>query len=160
MTPEGFPGERVGRWTLKRLLGTGGFGSTWEALDESGRAVALKLLSHPPGDELRSLASICHPCVPEVCDAGHLPRPFLAMRLVEGRPLSKWLKASPPPLDLTLQFTAWIADALATVHQAKLAHGDVTPSNILVDQIHNGSLALIDFGLSGSGTRGGTLHYA
>ena len=48
-------GARIGRWRLCELLGAGGFGTTWSVTDETGSLAALKILTEPPGNELRAL---------------------------------------------------------------------------------------------------------
>ncbi|MBW1879437.1 MAG: hypothetical protein JRJ84_13825, partial [Deltaproteobacteria bacterium] len=50
--------DRIGRWLLQERLGSGTYGTTWRAVDEDGRAAALKVLPEPPGDELRALSSV------------------------------------------------------------------------------------------------------
>ena len=144
MTPRA--GERIEDWTLDCLLGEGGFGSTWRALNTHGEVAAVKLLSAVPGDELRALSRLRHPCVPTVYSAGSHPRPFIAMELIEGHPISRWVQAGPAPHSHAAQLLLLLSDALATVHRNGLIHGDVTPDNIILESISEGKVALIDFG--------------
>lgn len=151
-------GERVGRWTLRRPLGTGGYGTTWLVDDPSGAKAALKLLKGPPGVEIRALSQVCHPAVVGVLDAGMHPVPHLVLELVPGQPLSRLLRAGPPPLEVVVRFAGVLSHALASVHHAGVVHGDIKPENIVVENPRRGRICLIDFG---SGRRGGgTLSYA
>lgn len=89
-------GDRlIGRYTVRRHLGTGGFGSVYLALDElSERAVAIKLLDRlPPGlvpyvrDEMAWLRLLALPGVPRVLDEGeHAGCAWFAMEHVAGEP--------------------------------------------------------------------------
>ncbi len=152
-------GVRVGPWTLRRPLGRGDFGSAWRATHADGRVAAVKLLDAPPGDEVRALGRVCHPCVVGVLDAGVSPTPYLALELAPGRTLSSMIQRATPPLDRALRIVALVADALASVHDQGLVHGDVKPANIVVDRISSGRVHLVDFGMAGH-AHGGTLAYA
>jgi len=155
----GHAGERIGRWTLKKKLGSGGFGSAWEAEDNERYVAALKLLPGPPGGELRALAQVCHPAVPSFLDAAGGTRPFLVMELAQGRTLTRMLRAGRAPDAAALAILAVLADALSAVHQAGLVHGDVKPDNFVVNSVKQLEMMLVDFGVAGSG-EGGTLQYA
>lgn len=159
MTREPVPGDMAGAWRLETLLGKGAFGATWRAVDALGRVAAVKLLSEPPGDEVRALAGFSHPAIPTLFDAQGAPSPYVAMELAVGRPLSEMLRRGRAPASAALQLIAVMADALAHVHDAGLVHGDVKPENILVDHIGDLRMWLVDFGACGQ-PGAGTLHYA
>jgi len=151
-------GDRVGRWQLRRCLGEGEFGATWLARDASGHQAAVKLLAEPPGDELRALARVVHPVVVQVLGGGGTPVPHLVMEFARGRPLTAWLRKPAPPSTAT-RITAFLADALATMHQADVVHGDIKPDNVMVESIRPTRLKIVDFGLANQ-RHGGTLNYA
>ena len=103
-------GAHVGRYVVTDVLGEGGMGVVYAALDpELDRKVALKLLqANPSGGstaggqtwllrEAQALARLAHPNVIGVYDVGTLDedRVFVAMELVEGDTLRAWLKAGP-----------------------------------------------------------------
>ncbi len=159
MMAEPSSGDQVGPWRLETLLGRGAFGATWRAVDSLGRVAAVKLISEPPGDELRALAGFSHPAIPALYDAQGAPQPYVAMELAVGRPLSEMLRRGRAPESAALQLCAVMADALAHVHEAGLSHGDVKPENILVDHIGQMRMWLVDFGACGM-PGAGTLHYA
>lgn len=136
------------------MLGSGGFGAVYAATDASGRPAVVKLLAAPPGDELRSLARVCHPAVVSALGGGSSPVPYLAMARAPGVPLSELHGADPTA---ALRWVTVLADALAACHQAGVVHSDVKPSNVLVDHA-SGRVTLVDFGMTGK--QGGTFAYA
>lgn len=159
MSVAGRVGERLGRWTLLKKLGSGGFGSAWLAEDDNGYTAALKLLPGPPGGELRALAQVCHPAIPSMLDAQGGAQPFLAMELAPGRTLTKMIRAGRAPDSAAVTVISILADALSAVHQAGMVHGDVKPDNFVVNSVKSREMMLVDFGVAGTG-EGGTLLYA
>ncbi|MEN0061520.1 MAG: ATP-binding protein [Myxococcota bacterium] len=151
-TPSVSAGARFGHWQLERCLGEGGFGSAWLARDAAGHLAVVKLLSAPPGNEIRALAKIHHPAVVPALGAGTEPCPYLVMGLAPGRPLGERLE-----FGLATTALARLADGLAACHDAGVAHGDIKPDNVMFDA-ESGRVTVIDFGLAG-GT-GGTPRYA
>jgi signal transduction histidine kinase/tetratricopeptide (TPR) repeat protein len=152
-------GERLGRWTLSKKLGSGGFGSAWLASDDNGQEAALKILGGPPGGEARALARICHPAVPALLDAQGGTKPYLCMELAPGRTLTRMIKAGRAPDRAAITVLAVLADALSAVHIAGMSHGDMKPDNVVVSSVAAGKMMIVDFGVAGTG-EGGTLLYA
>ncbi len=160
----GLEGRRVGRFRLLAKLGEGGMGVVVEALDEHlDRKVALKFLTRARDDEVarerlareaRSLARLSHPNIVAVYDSGvseglH----YLAMELVEGRTLRRWLDgddAAPPPgrVEILEMFLA-IGRALAAAHELGVVHRDFKPDNVLIGD--DGRPRIVDFGLASIG---------
>lgn len=107
-----------GRYRILRQLGTGGFGSVWEAVDEKldDRPVAVKILNAPAHGqhaakllerERKALGRVDHPGVVGIRDVGeHRERPFLVMDRVEGTGLDAVIasvrRATPPGAAPTL----------------------------------------------------------
>src|SRR5262249_45703986 len=100
------PGTHVGRYVIERMLGAGGMGVVYRALDtELDRVVALKLLRTARGPiaaamaerlarESRLMAKVRHPSVLTVYDAGRDgDRVYLAMEHIGGGTLADWLRA-------------------------------------------------------------------
>lgn len=147
--------RHVGPFRLLRRIGTGGFGTVFEAWDARlGRAVALKLLHRPSDDartqllaEARAAASLEHRAfvrVLEVIDEdGALA---LVLELVRGQTLADRLAQGPIPLTQALDWTAELAEAMAEAHRVGLVHGDLKPANLMVDQ--DNRLRILDFGLA------------
>ena len=116
------PGERLGRYEVIDLLGVGGMGSVYRALDASlGREVALKALAEAfRGDsaslrrferEARVLATLNHPNIATIYGFERLNgSPFLVLERVEGDTLAQRLSRGrmplPEALAIALQITA------------------------------------------------------
>ena len=98
--------------------------------------------------EWRLAASIEHPSIVEVIDAGETgDRLYILMRLVDGPDLAKLVKEEGPlSPERTLDLLEQIGDALDAAHSQGLVHRDVTPRNILVAAGDRAYLA--DFGVA------------
>jgi serine/threonine protein kinase len=123
-------------------------GSVYGAYDpELDREVALKVLpTHTRTDEARTLARVSHPNVVSLYDAGECEGwPFIAMELVEGEPLRRWLERLDPARDAVVGVFLQLARGLHAVHVAGFVHRDVKPDNVLVGE--DGRVRLVDFGL-------------
>ncbi|NVB79889.1 MAG: serine/threonine protein kinase [Kofleriaceae bacterium] len=138
-------GARVSAYEVERPIGTGGMGWVYAAkhvLD--GRRVALKILRE---DQLRQeraidrmmreaqiLATVNHGGIPRFFECGLLDdgRPWIAMELVEGTPLS--LRIAEGPLDhaMVLDLLGNVAGVLAAAHQRGVTHRDLKPDNVLL----------------------------
>jgi class 3 adenylate cyclase/ABC-type transport system substrate-binding protein/streptogramin lyase len=152
-------GTRVAGYRIERLLGEGGTGAVYLAVDENlDRPVALKLL--PPElsrderfqkrflREARMAAHLEHPGIVPIYAAGEADgQLYLAMRHVRGTDLRHILERD-GRLDPSraIQILAPVADALDAAHTQGLVHRDVKPGNILVQEDDRAFLA--DFGLA------------
>lgn len=84
---------------------------------------------------------------PRFVEAGELAGlPYLVLELIEGTSLDRLLAVGPLAPDLALGIGRGIAVVLASLHERGLVHGDLSPENVLVDEL--GEIALIDFGLA------------
>ena len=146
-------------FTLLELLGEGGMGSVFKALDNNlQRKVALKILKRSAGsteedwaklaNEARLTAAINHQNVVKVFSFGEDHGQFyLAMELVEkgsldGLMLLQTRVAEAQVLDIGIQ----IAEGLQAAFEGGLIHRDIKPGNIL---FANARLAkIVDFGLA------------
>jgi serine/threonine protein kinase len=84
----------------------------------------------------KNWSKLRHPNLVNAYDFHHEPEGLVAhlvMEYFDGKPLDKWAKEF-LPLDprLCLQIFRQCADAVRYLHEAKLIHGDIKPSNILV----------------------------
>jgi serine/threonine-protein kinase len=157
-------GTTIGGYRIERLLGSGGMGTVYLAIQESlNRPVALKLLSPQlTADETfrarfrregEVQAALDHPHIVPVYEAGTTDDGlFLAMRYVRGSTLKDLIEGGELDPARTVRLLAPVAGALDAAHAAGLIHRDVKPQNILVDQTDWPYLA--DFGLT-RGNAGG-----
>jgi tetratricopeptide (TPR) repeat protein len=151
------PGS-CGPYRLVRLLGSGGMGAVYlaERIDgEIQQKVAVKLLradGHRPAwrgrflKERQLLASLNHPSIVRVIDAGHTDdeRPYLVMEYVDGVPIDIYAAA----IDLRDRLILFlrVCEGVSHAHQHLIVHRDLKPSNILVDA--SGQPKLLDFGIA------------
>ena len=146
-------------YRIERLLGEGGTGAVYLAVDEHlDRPVALKLL--PPAlsrderfrkrflREARIAAQLEHPGIVPIYAAGEADgQLYLAMRHVRGADLRRILEREGRlEPSRVLSILAPVAEALDAAHTQGLVHRDVKPGNILVEE--NGRAFLADFGLA------------
>jgi len=147
----------VGRYLLGERIGAGGFGIVYRASDPRlGRDVAIKILKDANGssrlllDEARALASVVHPNVLQVFDAGSfddhgIERGYVAMELLLSGDLARWLGNKPSVPEIVTVFAA-AARGLHAAHECGVLHRDFKPSNVLVSD--DGSVRVADFGLA------------
>ncbi|MFF2960003.1 tetratricopeptide repeat protein [Streptomyces sp. NPDC057963] len=154
------------RYRLLDLIGRGGMGEVWRALDESlGRHVAVKCLKPmgPQHDqsftrvlrerfrrEARVAAALQHRGVTVVHDFGeHEGVLYLVMELLDGRNLSQLLEDNeqhPLPVPDIVDIAEQVADALGYTHQQGIVHRDLKPANIM--RLTDGTVKICDFGIA------------
>jgi eukaryotic-like serine/threonine-protein kinase len=146
----------LGGHRLQCMLGHGGMGAVFAAIDERTRQpVALKVMHQGKGAarhqlkrEFRALADLSHPnlvVLHELYLEGDAP--FFTMELVYGEDLLSHLRPT-GVLDHARLRAAMVQliDAVSTLHGAGRLHRDLKPSNLLVRP--NGRLVVLDFGLA------------
>ena len=152
-------GTVIGHYRIDAVLGTGGMGKVYRAVDmRLGRPVALKFLNRTffaDGSarliaEARAAARLDHPnicAVYEVVDDEHC---FIAMQCLEGETLATRIRRGPIAVDEAVEIASQIADALAEAHAKGVVHRDIKPQNIILTP--RGQAMVLDFGLAHSVT--------
>ncbi|HEY5922741.1 MAG TPA: serine/threonine-protein kinase [Kofleriaceae bacterium] len=147
---------KLGRYDVGEPIGSGSMGTVFSGFDpDLKRPVALKVLNTDPNaaaqarlfHEAQALAQLSHPNVVAVYDVGRSDHEvFIAMELLVGRDLERWLAETPrkwkPVVDLFLD----VARGLAAAHAAGIVHRDLKPRNIFVET--TGRVCVTDFGLA------------
>ncbi len=156
---------RIGRFEVRRQLGTGGMGIVFAAFDPAlQREVAVKLLRRDrfkpehleaAGQRLeleaQTAAKLAHPNVVTIFDVGtHDGRVYLAMELVDGPSLLAWARSTARPWKEVLAMFFQAGRGLASAHGVGLLHRDFKPANVLIG--NDQRPRVVDFGLAHYGT--------
>jgi hypothetical protein len=151
-------GSRLGSYEIVDLLGIGGMGEVYRAVDTSlRRPVALKVLPAPVAldpdrlarfqREAEVLAALNHPNIAQIHGIERVDGQLaLVLELVEGPTLADRIEKGAIPIGEALQIGKQIADALEAAHEKGIVHRDLKPSNIKVRT--DGTVKVLDFGLA------------
>ncbi len=152
-------GQRVGRYTVVRELGRGGFGAVFLAQDDQlSRQVAIKTLrpdivataesKQMLIDEARLAATLDHEGIASVYDVeeDESGRPYLVYQYIEGESLRSLMKYGPIPPKRLAEIVFELARAAQYAHEQGVVHRDLQPNNVLLE---SGARPVItDFGLA------------
>jgi WD40 repeat protein/serine/threonine protein kinase len=160
---------RLGTFRVIRLLGSGGMGSVYEAIDSQlARSVALKVLRPRLAGsdvarqrflrEARAAAKLEHDNVVAIYQVGEDNGvPYLAMPLLRGQSLHNLLQGGARhSIAEVLRIGREIAEGLAAAHAQRLIHRDIKPANIWIEE-GTGRVKILDFGLARSATEAARL---
>ncbi len=136
------PGQMLGPYRIVELIGSGGMGRVYKAVDTRlGRSVAIKVsragFTARFRREAQAVAALNHP---NICTLYDLGPNYLVMEYVEGAPIK-----GPMPLPQALKAAIAIAAALDAAHRKGVIHRDLKPANILLT---DSGPKLLDFGLA------------
>lgn len=144
----------LSHYQIRAQLGEGGFGDVYEAWDSKlCRSVAIKRmkhLAHAPTSllkEARLAASLQHAAFVKIFaieEDGDSTA--IVMELVPGITLKQWGQGQPQEASKVLELVRQIAAAMQEAHAAGLTHGDLKPSNLILEP--SGKVRILDFGLA------------
>jgi len=152
------PGSTLGPYRIEALVGRGGMGEVYRALDPRlGRAVALKVLPRQLAadplrrerllKEARSAAALNHPnicTVHEVGEAGG--RDYIVFEHIEGQTLMALRREGGLALGELVDLFLPLAEALDYAHRRGIVHRDLKPANVMVSAL--GLPKILDFGVA------------
>ncbi|MBU0755486.1 MAG: protein kinase, partial [Planctomycetes bacterium] len=164
---DGLPADtRIGQYTLKKLISTGGMGTVYKAEQESPRrTVALKVMREGIASksalrrfeyEAQILAGLDHPNIARVIESGThydaeqggaLGIPYFVMEYVaDAMPLTDYAWKMTLKVSERMRLFLQVCEAVHHGHQKGIIHRDLKPTNLLVDR--SGKVKIIDFGVA------------
>ena len=140
------------------LIASGGMGAVYKGCQKDlDRLVAIKILPPDAGNdaeslarfrsEARAMAKLNHPNIISIYDFGAVQgQCYFVMEYVEGRNVHELITEGAVTPDLAQNILGQVCDALGFAHAKGIVHGDIKPSNVVVDG--DGTVKLLDFGLA------------
>lgn len=156
------PGDMVGHFRLESVLGKGGFGLVWRAVQTEPvkREVALKIVRAEMDTaavvqrfrlERDALARMAHPGIATIYEAGvtRTGEMFIAMEIVDGVPITDYCEAKALNVKQRAALFVQVCHAVEHAHQKFVLHRDLKPENILVREVDGiAQVKIIDFGIA------------
>ena len=151
-----------GKYRLVKLLGEGGMGAVYEAVQEPlNRRCALKVLHKALASdatlvarfkrEAEVAASLGHPNIVQVTDFGFDDgKAFLVMDYLTGEPLASAMERGPMAPERIRFIAAQVLSALDAAHARDIVHRDLKPDNIFLTSVSGvrDMVKLLDFGIA------------
>lgn len=139
-------------YTIKRAVGRGGFGEVYYATSDSGKEVALKLITRNLEIERRGVVQCMNLKCPNLLaihdiKANDEGDTFVIMEYVAGPSLSTVLEEYPDgmPLDEVRAWLKGLVEGVAYLHDHGVVHRDLKPANLFMEE---GVVKIGDYGLS------------
>ncbi len=165
--------QRIGKYAVQKVLGSGSFGEVYQAIDpDLQKNVAIKKLkargSDQPADtrvlftrEARDTSKLSHPNIVIVHGFGIDETdgaPYLVMELLEGETLERNIRRRAEiPLVEKIEIMHQVAEGLQFAHNSGVIHRDIKPANIMV--LSDGTAKVMDFAVAPEGFLIGTPAY-
>ncbi len=151
------PGDVVGGFRLEKKFHEGGLGWLWKvSCADIAAPLVMKLPFLRPGEDPLSIISyeteqmiaprLTGAHVPRYIAGGDFDGPYIVMEMIAGPTLKERLAELPLPPEQVADIGARIADALEDIHQQRVIHLDLKPSNVMMRP--TGEAVLLDFGLA------------
>jgi hypothetical protein len=148
--------DRIGKYTITKVLGQGGFGKVYLAFDpDVGQPVAIKMML-AEGDpdlrrfqlEIRTTASLRHKNIVTIHASGEEGgNPYLVMEFLEGRTLKQIIQERHPLSVLDkVRIMTQVAEGLGYANSNGVVHRDVKPENIML--LRDDTVKIMDFGIA------------
>ncbi len=157
--PDPLLNEHIGTYRILHVLGAGGFGTVYKALDEAlNRPAAIKFMKQAISDkapvlferEAKAIAALSkHPSIVDIYQWGeHQGQCYFVLEYVEGN-AERLLEENPEGLSVpeALRITLECAEALQAAHEQGILHRDIKPANILLEA-GTKKAKVTDFGLA------------
>ena len=150
--------DLIGRYRIRGILGRGGMGVVYIGYDENlEREVAIKLVRATAAGgtegptrlkrEAKIMAQLSHPNLVAVHEVGeHEGRVYVAMELIKGLTLRRWLRKQDREWRDVLDVYLAAGEGLAAAHKVGVIHRDFKPDNVIVAD--DGRVRVLDFGLA------------
>ena len=150
--------DTIGKYKLVRVIGDGGMGRVYEAIDPViGRRVAIKTISlNVVADaetrsrffrEAQAAGRLSHPNLITIHDIGDEDgTPYIVMEFLEGMDLNHKIRQERLSYDAKLQIMIDVCEGLSFAHGHDIIHRDIKPANIFVTT--HGRAKILDFGLA------------
>jgi Tol biopolymer transport system component len=151
-------GARLGPYQIQSLLGQGGMGVVYKAIDTRlNRTVALKLLTSGSVaapqqrrrfmQEAQAASALNHPNIVTIYDVGSSDdSDYIAMEYVQGKTIDALIPARGMKVKEVLRIAIQIAAGLERAHAARIIHRDLKPGNVMVAD--DGVVKVLDFGVA------------
>jgi serine/threonine-protein kinase len=154
--------ERIGKYSVTRLLGEGAMGVVYEAHDPNlDRRVAIKMIRGEVlggkqaeimvarfKNEAMAAGRLQHPGIVAVYDYGEEDgAAYIVMELAPGEDLDDYVaRRAPIGFSVVGSIMLQLRDALQFAHESGVVHRDIKPSNMIVSS--GGRLKISDFGIA------------
>ena len=149
-------------YEIKKLLGRGGFGSVYLAIDKkNGKEVALKVLTETRvpdpsriamfDREIEALRKLDHKNITKILDYGKEGKfHYFSLEYMEGGSLLDFMKEKGKiPLNTGIIIMVQTLEGLSYAHERNIIHRDLKPPNILLSgKGKNLTVKVSDFGLA------------